>query len=111
MHLQATQEHVSMSIVYVPCASGVVQGWAEIATGVLSRIISWFTVMVFHKRSTLLQNVDDTLGVFHTHVVAGVLGGALTGILAEPALYMFTLLTNHKFEGSLLWRSRWGAVP
>lgn len=30
--------------------------------------------------------MDDTLGVFHTHAVAGLLGGLLTGLLAEPAL-------------------------
>ncbi|GFY95780.1 hypothetical protein Acr_11g0000860 [Actinidia rufa] len=35
----------------------------------------------------LLQGqVDDTLGVFHTHAVAGLLGGLLTGLLAEPVL-------------------------
>ena len=30
--------------------------------------------------------MDDTLGVFHTHAVAGLLGGLLTGLLAEPQL-------------------------
>lgn len=30
--------------------------------------------------------MDDTLGVFHTHAVAGLLGGLLTGLLAEPTL-------------------------
>lgn len=30
--------------------------------------------------------MDDTLGVFHTHAVAGLLGGLLTGLLAEPDL-------------------------
>lgn len=30
--------------------------------------------------------VDDTLAVFYTHAVAGLLGGLLTGLLAEPTL-------------------------
>lgn len=30
--------------------------------------------------------MDDTLGVFHTHAVAGLLGGLLTGLFAEPEL-------------------------
>lgn len=30
--------------------------------------------------------MDDTLGVFHTHAVAGLLGGLLTGLFAEPHL-------------------------
>lgn len=54
--------------------------------GVLAGTIPWFTMMVLHKKSTLLQKVDDTLAVFHTHTVAGVLGGILTGFLADKEL-------------------------
>lgn len=42
--------------------------------------------MVLHKKSPFFQSVDDTLGVFHTHAVAGVLGGLLSGIFAKPKL-------------------------
>lgn len=35
--------------------------------------------------------MDDTLGVFHTHAVAGLLGGLLTGLLAEPELCKLVL--------------------
>lgn len=38
--------------------------------------------------------MDDTLGVFHTHAVAGLLGGLLTGLLAEPALCRLILPIN-----------------
>jgi len=37
---------------------------------------------VLGKRLSLFRKVDDTLGVFHTHAVAGLLGGVLTGVLA-----------------------------
>ncbi|KAH9309496.1 hypothetical protein KI387_037407, partial [Taxus chinensis] len=78
-------------------ALGVVQGWAAIAMGVLSGSIPWFTMMIVHKRSRILQKVDDTLGVFHTHAVAGTLGGALTGLFAEPVLCsLFLPVTNSK---------------
>lgn len=30
--------------------------------------------------------MDDTLAVFYTHAVAGILGGLLTGLLAHPTL-------------------------
>lgn len=66
--------------------SGVVQGWAAILMGICSGSIPWFTMMVVHKRSELLQKVDDTMAVFHTHAVAGCLGGILTGLFAEPKL-------------------------
>ncbi|XP_075486270.1 ammonium transporter 2-like [Primulina tabacum] len=66
--------------------AGVVQSWAAIVYGVLSGSIPWFSMIILHKKSTLLQKVDDTLAVFYTHAVAGILGGALTGLLAEPTL-------------------------
>ncbi|KAK7838033.1 ammonium transporter 2 [Quercus suber] len=47
--------------------------------------------------SKLLQKVDDTLGVFHTHAVAGLLGGILTGLFAEPELCnLFLPVTNSR---------------
>ena len=33
-----------------------------------------------------MQKVDDTLSVFSTHGVAGLTGGLLTGLLANPAM-------------------------
>ncbi|OVA14977.1 Ammonium transporter [Macleaya cordata] len=82
-------------LVCITPGAGLVQGWAAIIMGVLSGSIPWFTMMIIHKRSTLLQKVDDTLGVFHTHAVAGLLGGIGTGLFAEPELCtLFLPVTN-----------------
>jgi ammonia channel protein AmtB len=67
-------------------SAGVVQGWAAMIMGILSGSIPWYTMMVLHKRSKILQRVDDTLGVFHTHAVAGSLGGICTGLFAQRDL-------------------------
>jgi Amt family ammonium transporter len=37
---------------------------------------------ILGTRLAFFHAVDDTLGVFHTHLVAGVVGGILTGIFA-----------------------------
>jgi Amt family ammonium transporter len=66
--------------------AGVVQGWAAMIMGILSGSIPWFTMMIVHKRSRILRHVDDTLGVFHTHAVAGFLGGMCTGLFAQRDL-------------------------
>ncbi|XP_051152517.1 ammonium transporter 2 [Andrographis paniculata] len=66
--------------------AGLVQSWAAIIYGVLSGSIPWYSMMILHKKSTLLQKVDDTLAVFYTHAVAGILGGLLTGLFAHPSL-------------------------
>ncbi|XP_074581488.1 ammonium transporter 2 member 1-like [Curcuma longa] len=73
-------------LVCITPAAGLVQTWAAMVMGVLAGSIPWFSMMVLHRKSPLLQHVDDTLAVFHTHAVAGLLGGLLTGLLAEPAL-------------------------
>lgn len=54
--------------------------------GIMSGSIPWYTMMVLHKKIRLLKHVDDTMAVFHTHAVAGSLGGILTGFFAEPKL-------------------------
>ena len=54
--------------------------------GIFAGSVPWFSMMILHKKSALLMKVDDTLAVFHTHAVAGLLGGLLTGLLATPEL-------------------------
>ncbi len=67
-----------------PCA-GYVDGWGAIIVGICAGIIPWLSMNKFQKLS-FMQKVDDTLGVFSTHGVAGLMGGLLTGILANPAM-------------------------
>ncbi|KAK1286131.1 Ammonium transporter 3 member 1 [Acorus calamus] len=82
-------------LVCITPGAGLVQSWAAIVMGMMSGSVPWFTMMVVHKRWTLLQKVDDTMGVFHTHAVAGFLGGAATGIFAEPTLCNLFLPVTH----------------
>ncbi|KAF4379055.1 hypothetical protein F8388_022142 [Cannabis sativa] len=68
----------------IGAVQGMMTGLACITPGAGS--VPWVSMMVLHKKSTLLQKVDDALAVFHTHAVAGLLGGLLTGLFAEPEL-------------------------
>ncbi|TVU02367.1 hypothetical protein EJB05_52152, partial [Eragrostis curvula] len=72
--------------------AGLVHTWSAILMGICAGSVPWVTMMILHKKSDLLQKVDDTLAVFHTHAVAGLLGGVLTGLLATPDL---TALHSH----------------
>jgi Amt family ammonium transporter len=38
------------------------------------------------NNTALLQKVDDTFGVLHTHGVAGLVGGLMVGLVADPAM-------------------------
>ncbi|KAJ7147774.1 hypothetical protein O6H91_10G053600 [Diphasiastrum complanatum] len=82
-------------LVCITPGAGVVQGWAALIMGILSGSIPWYTMMILHKKVALFQKVDDTLGVFHTHAVAGLLGGLLTGVFAEPTLCNFFLVVTN----------------
>ncbi|XP_016650674.1 PREDICTED: ammonium transporter 3 member 3-like [Prunus mume] len=81
----ATQGMITGLVCITP-AAGVVQGWAAMTMGVMSGSIPWYTMMVLHKKISILKHVDDTMAVFHTHAVAGSLGGILTGFFSHPKL-------------------------
>ena len=68
-------------LVAITPAAGVVAGWGAIVIGVVSGSIPWISLNVLGK-TKLWSQVDDTLGLFHTHFVPGFLGGFMTGILA-----------------------------
>lgn len=71
--------------------------WAALLMGLISGSVPWYTMMVLHRRSAFFQSVDDTLAVFHTHAVAGLLGGILSGLFAKPILLglMYPTSTYH----------------
>ncbi|KAJ0616257.1 putative ammonium transporter AmtB-like domain, ammonium/urea transporter [Helianthus annuus] len=86
-------------LVCITPGAGVVQGYSAIIMGVCAGSIPWFTMMVVHKRVKLLQKVDDTMAMLHTHAVAGILGGILTGLFAEPHLCKLFYGSLNKYMG------------
>jgi len=70
-------------LVAITPAAGFVNGYGAIVIGVVASTFVWMAIR-FLSRAPLFRNVDDTLGVVYTHGVAGLLGGLLVGILAEP---------------------------
>jgi Amt family ammonium transporter len=76
----AVQGMITGLVVITP-AAGFVAGWGAIILGVCSGTIPWVSMNVFGKTKLMLK-VDDCLGLFHTHLVPGFLGGFLTGIFA-----------------------------
>jgi len=68
-------------LVAITPAAGFVAGWGAIVIGVCSGSLPWLSLNIFGK-TKLMYNVDDTLGLFHTHLVPAILGGFLTGLFA-----------------------------
>ena len=75
-------------LVAITPAAGYVDGTGAIVIGVVGSAIPWLTMNKLQDRWPF-RAVDDTLGVIHTHALAGALGGLLTGILANPNLVVY----------------------
>jgi len=69
-------------LVAITPAAGVVTGWGAIVMGLVSGSVPWASMNIAGKKLAFFRNVDDCLGVVHTHMVAGFLGGFLVGIFA-----------------------------
>jgi Amt family ammonium transporter len=70
-------------LVAITPAAGFVNGWGAIIIGIVAGIIPWLSMNKLQK-TALMAKVDDYLGVFSTHGIAGLTGGLLVGILANP---------------------------
>jgi len=80
-------------LVAITPAAGVVAGWGAIVIGVVSGSVPWISMNVFGK-TKLMSHVDDTLGIFHTHLVPGFLGGFMTGLFATAEGCAAFAITN-----------------
>lgn len=69
-------------LVAITPAAGVVAGWGAILLGVGSGTVPWVSMNILGKTSFMTRHFDDTLGIMHTHMVAGFVGGFGTGLWA-----------------------------
>lgn len=70
-------------LVAITPAAGFVNSFGAMIIGLVASTLVWFSWNYLGK-TRLFRKVDDTLGVFHTHGVAGLAGGLLVGVLADP---------------------------
>ncbi len=72
-------------LVGITPAAGFVNGWGAIIIGVVDATIVWMAIR-YLSRVRPFRNVDDTLGVIYTHGIAGLAGGSVVGLLADPPI-------------------------
>jgi Amt family ammonium transporter len=75
-------------LVGITPGAGYVDGYGAILIGIVVAIIAWWSMNKLQK-TTMMMKVDDTLSVFSTHGMAGLSGGLLTGIVANPAMLVY----------------------
>jgi Amt family ammonium transporter len=75
-------------LVAITPAAGFVNGLGAMLIGVIASSVVWLSWNKLAKLS-LFQRVDDAMGVFHTHGVAGLTGGLLVGVFADPNMAVY----------------------
>jgi Amt family ammonium transporter len=74
-------------VAITPCA-GYVSGSGAIWVGLIASTIVWFAWT--YVMPLTMKRVDDAMGVLYTHGVAGLCGGLLVGIFADPSIIVYT---------------------
>jgi ammonium transporter, Amt family len=71
-------------LVGITPAAGYVNGLGAIVIGLVCSAVVWVAWAYLPKYVWPFNKVDDALGVVYTHGIAGLLGGLLVGLLADP---------------------------
>jgi Amt family ammonium transporter len=75
-------------LVAITPGAGWVNGFGAILIGIVASCIPWFT-MQYLPRLNFFKRIDDTLGVMHTHLFPGAIGGLMVGLIADPNMIQF----------------------
>jgi len=75
-------------LVAITPGAGWVNGFGAILIGAIASVIPWFT-MQYLPRVNFFKKIDDTLGVMHTHLFPGAIGGLMVGLIADPAMILY----------------------
>src|SRR5207248_6453981 len=76
-------------LVGITPAAGYVNGFGAIVIGLVCSAIVWVAWYYLPKYVWPFTKVDDALGVVYTHGFAGLFGGLLTGLLADPNMIVY----------------------
>jgi ammonium transporter, Amt family len=71
-------------LVGITPAAGYVNGLGAVLIGIVPCAIVWVCWYYLPKYVWPFNKVDDALGVVYTHGIAGLLGGLMVGLLADP---------------------------
>lgn len=75
-------------LVAITAGAGYVNGVGALLTGVIASGLVWLSWNRL-SRLRLFRRVDDALAVVHTHGVAGLSGGLLVGLFADPGIIVY----------------------
>jgi Amt family ammonium transporter len=77
-----------VGLVAITPAAGYVNGLGAILIGLIGSVLV-FLAWNYLSRVRPFSKVDDTLGVVYTHGIAGLAGGLLVGLFADPHMIVY----------------------
>jgi len=76
-------------LVGITPAAGYVNGVGAIIIGLVDSVVVWVLFAYLPRKVWPFNKVDDALGVVYTHGFAGLLGGLMVGLLADPKMIVY----------------------
>jgi ammonium transporter, Amt family len=76
-----------VGLVAITPGAGYVNGLGALLSGVIASAIVW--VAWTFVQPIVIRHVDDAMGVVYTHGLAGLCGGLLVGIFADPSVVVY----------------------
>jgi ammonium transporter, Amt family len=76
-------------LVGITPAAGYVNGVGAIIIGAVDAAVVWGLFSYLPRKVWPFNKVDDALGVVYTHGFAGLLGGLMIGLLADPKMIVY----------------------
>jgi Amt family ammonium transporter len=76
-------------LVGITPAAGYVNGLGAIVIGLVCSSVVWVAWTYLPKYVWPFNRVDDALGVVYTHGIAGLFGGLLVGLFADPNMIVY----------------------
>jgi Amt family ammonium transporter len=76
-------------LVGITPAAGYVDGTGAIIIGLVTSLVVWALFGYLPRKVWPFNKVDDALGVVYTHGFAGLIGGLMVGLLADPKMIVY----------------------
>jgi Amt family ammonium transporter len=81
-----------VGLVAITPAAGYVNGLGAMLSAIIASTIVWFAWT--YIQPIVIKKVDDAMGVVYTHGLAGLCGGLLVGIFADPSVVVYPKTTT-----------------
>jgi len=76
-------------LVAITPAAGYVNGLGAMAIGLIASAVVWVAFAYLPRKVWPFNKVDDALGVVYTHGFAGLIGGLMVGLVADPKMIVY----------------------